>query len=111
MEDLKDPDIDELKQIVKRQGAVIEETNKMIRGMRSAQRWHTFVRLLWWAAILGLSAVSYYYYVQPYLTSILNAYQQAQHGVQQAQSFQQTLADIFKRFFEQIGAASSTPSH
>ncbi len=107
MENIPDPDIEELKNIVKRQGQVIEDTNRMLHGMRRGQRLRTLWSVLWWLAIIGLSAGAYYY-AQPYVSSIVTAYQSAQHGVQQAQSFPQLIGDYFKHVFEQLSGATTT---
>lgn len=107
----QDPQVSELKEIVKRQGVVIDEMNKTLHGMRRSQRWHTFMRVAWWVLIFAVSTGFYYYYVQPYIDTIITAYQNAQHGVQQVQSFPQIISDIFKQFFAQFSGSATTTSH
>ena len=104
-----DPEIDELKELVARQGKVIEETNHMIRGMRRSQRWSHVIRIVWWLVWIGAAGAAYYYYVQPYIDSILHAYQSAQHGVQEAHNFPQMIQDYFKHIFSQMFSGTSTP--
>ena len=103
-----DPEIDELKALVARQGKVIEETNHMIRGMRRSARLKTLWSVAWWLLIVVGSGAAYYYYLQPYITSIGQAYQSAQHGVAQAQSFPILIEEYFKHMFAQIFNATST---
>jgi len=76
-----DPDIDELKEIVKRQSIVIDDMNKTLHGMRRSQRLAVLWKVLWWAVIFLGSAGVYYYYVQPYVNQILHAYNNA-HDLQ-----------------------------
>ncbi|MES2202920.1 MAG: hypothetical protein V4474_01170 [Patescibacteria group bacterium] len=82
-----DPEIDELKALVARQGKVIEETNHMIRGMRRSQRWHMLFRIAWWLLVLGASGAAYYYYIQPYVDQFLHAYSNAHDFQLQVQNF------------------------
>jgi hypothetical protein len=106
METIDDPEIKELKELVKRQGVIIEDMSRTVHGMRRSQRWHSLLRIVWWLLIFGASAGAYYFYIQPYLEGILHAYQQVQHGAEQAQNFPQMLADILKKMFEQIASFS-----
>jgi hypothetical protein len=69
-----DPEIDELKGIVERQGKVIEETNRMVHGMRRAQRLRTLWGIVWWVAIFAVSGWAYLQYVQPYVDQVTKAY-------------------------------------
>lgn len=43
---------------------VSHENNKILRGMRRAQRWSSFFTFVYWAVILG-SIFGAYYYFQP----------------------------------------------
>lgn len=107
MENVGDPDIEELKEIVKRQGEVIDETNRMIHGMRRGQRWRLLWSILWWAAIIAVSAGTYYYYLQPYVVRLEQAYAGFQQQAHNAQSLEGQIANWFKQFGQ---SASSTPS-
>ncbi len=69
-----DPEIQELKELVKRQAAKIDDTNRVVHSMRRSSRMRTLLSILWWVAILGLSAASYYYYIQPYVDQFNKAY-------------------------------------
>ena len=69
-----DPDIKELKDLVKRQAVQIEDTNRVVHGMRRSSRMRMLFSVLWWAAIAAVSAYSYYYYVQPYVDQFNKAY-------------------------------------
>ena len=82
-----DLDMQELKELVRRQAQLNADTNKMVRSMRRSQRVHSFVSVLWWLIVLGVSAYSYYTYVQPYVTQITQAYGSAQNLQQQVSGF------------------------
>lgn len=98
METLPDPSIEELKEIVKRQGQVIEETNKIVHGMRRTQRLKTLWSVVWWLAVIGISAGAYYYYLQPYIVTLEQYYANFQHSASQAQSLEEQIVSWFKQF-------------
>lgn len=50
-----------------------QENNNMLRKMRRAQAWATVWRVIYWAAIIGVFAASYYY-LQPIIQDMLALY-------------------------------------
>ncbi|OHB18367.1 MAG: hypothetical protein A2749_02585 [Parcubacteria group bacterium RIFCSPHIGHO2_01_FULL_45_26] len=56
------------------------ENNVILRGMRRAQRWHTFFQIIYWLAAAGVVVASYRY-VQPYLDSLLATYASVQKTI------------------------------
>ena len=81
----------ELKELVRQNTKLSQETKQMVEGMRRSQRRHVWFRILWWVAITVVSAVAYYYYVQPYVDQILHAYGNAK-------DFQLQVQDFFAQF-------------
>ncbi|MDB5225114.1 MAG: hypothetical protein JWL87_66 [Candidatus Adlerbacteria bacterium] len=82
-----DTEIEELKELVRRNTLLSQDTNKVVHAMRRNQRWHTFVAVIWWVLIFSVSAYTYYAYVQPYVHQVLGLYDSAQGFEQQARSF------------------------
>ncbi len=82
-----DLDMQELKELVKRQAQLNADTNKVVHSMRRSQRVHTFMSLLWWVLVLGVSAYSYFTYVQPYVEQITSAYGSVQNMQEQVRGF------------------------
>lgn len=103
---LPDPDIDELKKIVKRQGEVIDETNRMVHSMRRGQRMRSLGHALWWLFIIGSSVVAYYYAL-PYINKFLEAYANIQQQAHTAQTLQGQLLDWIRQF---APGATTTPA-
>jgi polyferredoxin len=68
-----DPQIEELKELVRRNITLSEETNKMVRSIRNASWWSMMFKVLWWLLILGVLAVTYSYFA-PYINQILELY-------------------------------------
>ncbi len=82
-----DMDMQELKELVKRQAQLNADTNKVVHSMRRSQRVHTFFSVVWWLLVLGVSVYSYHTYVQPYVENIMSAYGSAQDFQGQIQGF------------------------
>ncbi len=88
MEPIYDPEGEELKELVKRQGVQITEMQEILRSMRSAQRRHLMYRIGGWLLFTGTAAFVYYTYVWPHVQQILEIY----GGVQ---GYQEQIADFF----------------
>jgi polyferredoxin len=79
--------IEELKELVRRNIAITEDTNRQLHGMRRSSRWSIILRVLWWVAITAITAFFYYTYVFPYVNNILGLYNKAQQAAQNIPSF------------------------
>ncbi len=86
-----DTDIEELRDLLKKNIALTEETYRIVQSMRSAARWSRFFSLLWWAIVLAVSGATYYYWLQPYV-------EKAQQAYTSGQGFEQQLQDYVKQF-------------
>jgi type II secretory pathway component PulM len=91
--------IEELKELVRRSIALSQDTNKAVHAMRRSNRWGTILRWGWWLLIFVGSAIAYYYYVQPYVTKVEQAYTHVQATAQQAADWQTQMNDFFKNIF------------
>ena len=87
-------EIDELKELARRNMAVTEDTNRMVHKMRRSQWWGRVFQFLWWAGIIVISGAAYYYYLQPYMAQLLTLYQKMQQGGVQAQNAAQQLQQM-----------------
>ena len=81
-----DPQIEELKELVRQNITLSQETNNIVHGMRTAARWSRLFRLLWVIAILVASVAAYLYFA-PYLNQIIDLYSQAQAALEQLRGF------------------------
>ena len=81
-----DPEIEELKELVRQNITLSQETNNIVHGMRNAARWSRLFRTVWIVAILVASGVAYLYFA-PYLEQIIDLYNQAQGALEQMRTF------------------------
>jgi len=86
-----DEDIEELKELVKKNLQMTEDTHRIVRGMRSSARWGRFFSIVWWLVVLAVSGATYYIYVQPYVQQVENAYTNGKN-------FETQVQDFFKNF-------------
>ncbi len=81
-----DPQIEELKELVRQNITLTQENNKMLHSIRRSALVSRLMRLLWIAVIVGASFYSYIYF-QPYINQILTLYGDIQGLQQKAQGF------------------------
>lgn len=93
-----DLDVEEVRELVKKNLELTEENHRMLRGMRSSARWARFFTVLWWVGVLLVSGATYYYYVQPYVEEAKKIYAQVEQNGQQAKSFGEAFAEFWNQF-------------
>ncbi len=80
------PEQADLQEILK----LTRENNEMLHGMRSREKIANMFRILYWLFIL-LSIFGTYYYVQPYLVSLVETLNSVNNKVGSAQNLTNTL--------------------
>jgi len=91
-----DADVEELKDLLKRDIAISEDTNHMVHSMRRSARWGVFLKIVWWVAILFASGAAYVLYVQPYVEQLQQVYGQVQEGGRQVQTLSGEAQEFIK---------------
>lgn len=61
------------KSLLERTYRLSVENNEILRSIRRGNRWSMAMRLLYWAVIIGAS-VGAYYFIQPYINAVTEAY-------------------------------------
>ncbi len=62
------------KELLEKTFALTEENNKMLKKIRSSQKWTSFVRSIYWVIVIGLG-VGAFYFIQPYFEKTQNFFQ------------------------------------
>ncbi len=93
-----DPDIQELKELIKRVGALAEDTNNTVHKMYRAQVWSRVVSYLWWGAIILFTGSVYYYFLWPTLNQLMELYAGVQSGASQAQGFGSQIQEVLRQY-------------
>jgi hypothetical protein len=63
----------EEREILNRSIELAEENNKILKGIRRSARFSSFVRIIYWAIIIG-TAFGTYYFIQPYIDPLIKGY-------------------------------------
>ncbi|MEN9524081.1 MAG: hypothetical protein RL536_150 [Candidatus Parcubacteria bacterium] len=71
----------EERSLLERTHKLVEENNEILRSIRRSNRFGTIMRVLYWVLILALSFGAYYF-IQPYLSSMLGTYSSLQNSLQ-----------------------------
>ncbi|MDP4020726.1 MAG: hypothetical protein Q8P58_01640 [Candidatus Adlerbacteria bacterium] len=78
-----DPQIDELKELVRQNTAISQETNKMVRALHRASVWGRVFRVVWIGLIIAVS-IGAFVYLGPYIEQVMALYDSAQQALEQA---------------------------
>jgi hypothetical protein len=90
---------DVLLESIKEVKAMVEENNKILRGMRRNARISRIWHLFYWILIIG-SGVASYYYLQPYIEQLTKAYQSMQATQQKISNIPSSFnIDALKNYF------------
>jgi len=80
---MEDPQIAQLKELVRQNTAITQETNQMVKSMRNASRMGRVMKIVW-IGLIAFASISAYFYFQPYIAQIMDFYNQAQATINQA---------------------------
>lgn len=83
-----DPQIEELKELVRQNTALTRETHAMVKSMHRASVWGRVFKFVWVGFIVATSVASFIY-LSPYLKQIGALYDSIQEGLEQARQIGQ----------------------
>ena len=61
------------KELLEKTHSLAQENNKILRSIRSSNRWSSVFRVIYWIIIIGAS-IGAFYYIQPYANLLLKEY-------------------------------------
>jgi len=83
---MADQQIEELKELVRENTALIKETHGMVKSLHRASVWRTTLKFIWIGIIVAISFGAYIY-LQPYLEQVMRLYETAASTLEQARQF------------------------
>jgi hypothetical protein len=97
-------DIEELKELVKKNIAATQENTRILRKMRRGAFWGWIFYIIWWLLIGGVVGAAYYYYLQPYVNKV-----EALYGIsqQESQNWNEQVSNFLKYFGQQKQQSST----
>ncbi|MFA5651832.1 MAG: hypothetical protein WC933_00495 [Candidatus Paceibacterota bacterium] len=66
------------KDLLKKTYELSKDNNHILKGIRSANRWAGFFKFLTWVIII-VASLAAYYFVQPYVNTLIKTYQNIQN--------------------------------
>lgn len=63
----------EEREMLKKTLELSQENNKMLHALKRSLFWGRVIRIIYWAIIIG-AAIGVFYYIEPYLDGIIDAY-------------------------------------
>ncbi len=86
----------EERELLKRSIALAEENNDILRSIQRSMRLARFMSILYWVFIIG-SAVGAYYFIQPYLDTLMGVYGGTKDQINTAGSSMSGIIDALKQ--------------
>ena len=88
-------DDSEIKDLLLKNLELSKENNKLLRKLRSSQRWSNITRTMYWLLLIGIS-IGAFYFVQPYIDQIKSVYLQAGTDYDQFKNIGNNLPSFLK---------------
>ena len=83
----------EERELLEKSVSLAEDNNKVLHSMRRSMRTAGIMRAIYWIFIIG-SAVSAYYFLEPYIDQIKNAYSKAEETLNNLKSGQSNFQNM-----------------
>jgi len=90
---------EEVKQLLRQNLELTQENNKLLKKARRARTWGVIFRVLWWAIILGLPFILYFYFLESYVGDIVETYTGFKGGVDSVNQVNNNLPPILQGLF------------
>lgn len=101
---MADPEIEELKELVRQNIKLTQDTNRLVHAMRRSVRLKSLLWAVFVIASIGLSVWGYYTYVEPRVEQVKNIYQT---NIAPLEGAQNSILGFLKNW----GGASTTPAY
>ena len=75
---------------------IVEDNNKILRGMRRSNRLSNIFRAFYWFLIIGVS-IGAFYFIQPYIDAITGTYSDLQSNLNNVKSVTSNIQDLIKK--------------
>jgi hypothetical protein len=88
----------ESEKLLKETFLLAKENNVMLRKIRRGQKWASFMRVIYWLIIIGIS-IGAWYYLQPWVDKVMNLYSQVSGSSQTVNSVNlNSLGDMLNNY-------------
>ena len=88
----------EIESLLRETKDLVQENNKILKGIRRNNRWGAFIKLFYWVIFIGLT-VGAFTYIQPYLDKMIELYNQVESANSQITASKGTISGGIKDYF------------
>ena len=74
-------DIAELKELMRENNQLVKDNNTFLRKMHRNTIWGMWIRIVWYAILLGLPFLLYFYIFEPYFDAFGSDYEKFRDGI------------------------------
>ena len=89
---------EEIESLIRETRDLVEENNKILRGIRRSNRWGVFIKSVYWIVII-IVTIGAFAYIQPYLNSMMKLYNQLEDTNNKITTSQNSFSSGVKSFF------------
>lgn len=84
-----EPTNTEIKMLIERQTALLEENNELLRKMRRAAKIGLWFQIVWYVFLIGLPFALYFYILEPYFEALGSSYEVFSTGMNEIPGWKQ----------------------
>lgn len=95
-------DHQEMKRVLEENNRLIEENNKLLKKIHRNARIAFWMRIIWYALLIGLPFALYFYVLEPYFEALGSSYDVFYEGVQEIPGWKQ-----FNLLIESVSSSAS----
>lgn len=79
----------EFKAALEKNTKLLEENNKLLKKIHRNGLWGFWIRIVWYALLIGMPFALYFYVLEPYFTALGSSYETFQAGMQEIPGWKQ----------------------
>ncbi len=83
----------ELRDLLEKNLQISEENNELLKKLYRSQKWSQFMSIMYWVLIIGITFGTYYY-LQPYIETLLGTYTDLMSGIDTINQKSQSLPNM-----------------
>lgn len=99
---LPDPDHADLKRMMQKNTALLEENNTLLKKIHRNALWGFWIRIVWYVLLIGLPFALYFYLLEPYFAALGSSYETFSVGIQEIPGWKQ-FSEALENFRAETG--------
>ncbi len=97
----------ETSHLVRKTLDLVEENNRILKGLQSTARWNRFFVFLKWLVIIGITFGTYYF-IEPYLNQAISTYSGFKTEIDSLQKARSDIPSFLNKLLNRSAATEAT---